>query len=353
MAKARAKTAQAKRCADGTYSLVIGGKVKKTGFASIPEVKGYLKGLGGFKAKNPKPARKHAATKRKRVVRKGSKVAWSTGRRKRPFLIENPKARKRAKRKNPITKTRVKEFDVAMNSKAHGWVIVDFGYGDRESAADAAKSYRAEEKRPTKVLMRSKLESPETSAAFLKLKGSAKNPKPDMQAAFDAGKRWITSGAADESGVANARVSAYGFSKWWNNLPPSMSQGKTQAKKAFMEGIAAGKRVERGYSKKNPPYRRYGSGEHRVIHRTTGPRHFGSLHHFEKEEDAKKFAKDAKGIYTGKRKTAKKNPKRKRNVPAAFRAAAKKAKAMSPAQRAAWAKKMQLARKRAAAKRKR
>jgi hypothetical protein len=43
---------------------------------------------------------------------------------------------------------------------------------------------------------------------------------------------------------------------------------------------------------------------------------------------------------------------RKRPIPAAFKAAAARAKAMTPAQRAAWAAKMQAARKRAAAKRK-
>lgn len=52
-----------------------------------------------------------------------------------------------------------------------------------------------------------------------------------------------------------------------------------------------------------------------------------------------------KALPTSRRKNSVKKTKAKRSIPAAFKAAAERAKAMTPAQRAAWAKKMQAARK--------
>lgn len=76
-----------------------------------------------------------------------------------------------------------------------------------------------------------------------------------LQDAFEAGKKWITSGAADNSGVATARLTKYGFAKWNNSLSPATSrdaraEGVTKAKleKAFREGVTAGKRT----TKRNP-----------------------------------------------------------------------------------------------------
>lgn len=74
----------------------------------------------------------------------------------------------------------------------------------------------------------------------------------DDYGAFNAGKQWIISGAAAESGVANARLSSYGFAKWWNSLPPSQNKNKTKHYQWFLEGVAAGKRL----SKKNPRKRK-------------------------------------------------------------------------------------------------
>lgn len=67
------------------------------------------------------------------------------------------------------------------------------------------------------------------------------------QDAFDAGKRWRTSGAYSDSGVANARVVRYGFLKWYNGHSPSVLKGqkKSELEKGFREGYAAGKRAER------------------------------------------------------------------------------------------------------------
>lgn len=73
------------------------------------------------------------------------------------------------------------------------------------------------------------------------------------QTAFDAGKNWRVSGAYNESGVATARVIAYGLTKWLNNFPPGTPpRGVTKAylEKSFREGYAAGKRIE---GKSNPP----------------------------------------------------------------------------------------------------
>ncbi len=177
---------------------------------------------------------------------------------------------------------------------------------------------------------------------------------------------------------------------------------------------------------KGKPYSQFGSGPYRVIARTTGARHHGTIYCFQSEAEARKFAADTGRIYAGTTRTkqnpeglrligragkgsavhvvefhgepigkvsitskghwkatdlagrnhgdmyvdhwaaakqlalglglGKKNPnkskaKSKRAIPAAFKAAAARAKAMTPAQRAAWAAKMQAARKRAAAKR--
>lgn len=70
---------------------------------------------------------------------------------------------------------------------------------------------------------------------------------PDLgQAAFDAGKDFRLSGAYSETGVANARVAGHGFSKWYyKNLPMGNARLKTKLKKNWMEGWAAGKRVEK------------------------------------------------------------------------------------------------------------
>jgi hypothetical protein len=67
------------------------------------------------------------------------------------------------------------------------------------------------------------------------------------QAAFDAAKEFRLSGAYSETGVANARVAKYGFTKWYNNLLPQTAKGhrKSTLLKAWMEGWAAGKRVEK------------------------------------------------------------------------------------------------------------
>lgn len=62
--------------------------------------------------------------------------------------------------------------------------------------------------------------------------------------AFSAGKEFRTSGAYNETGVANARVARYGFNKWLNNQPKSVVKAKTRLMKEFMEGWAAGKRIE-------------------------------------------------------------------------------------------------------------
>jgi hypothetical protein len=80
------------------------------------------------------------------------------------------------------------------------------------------------------------------------------NPSDLGQAAFDAGKQFRLSGAYSETGVANARVAGYGFSKWYNNLSPAESRGHRKAtlKKNWMEGWAAGKRVEKKQG--NPGY---------------------------------------------------------------------------------------------------
>jgi hypothetical protein len=67
---------------------------------------------------------------------------------------------------------------------------------------------------------------------------------PDLgQAAFDAGKDFRLSGAYHETGVANARVAGYGFNKWYPG--PTKGYRKATLKKNWMEGWAAGKRVEK------------------------------------------------------------------------------------------------------------
>ncbi len=79
------------------------------------------------------------------------------------------------------------------------------------------------------------------------------NPSSDLgQAAFDAGKDFRLSGAYSETGVANARVAKYGFTKWYNSLPlwgrgprPTRTYTKARLLKNWMEGWAAGKRVEK------------------------------------------------------------------------------------------------------------
>ena len=76
-----------------------------------------------------------------------------------------------------------------------------------------------------------------------------RNPSDLSQYAFDDAKDFRLSGAYDATGVANARVAKYGFNRWYNNLafgsggkrPPY----KARLLKAWMEGWAAGKRVER------------------------------------------------------------------------------------------------------------
>ncbi len=75
-----------------------------------------------------------------------------------------------------------------------------------------------------------------------------------LQQAFDAGKSWIMSPASEA--ISNANRTKYGFSKWWGSLHPTAHKRagvtKAQALKAFKEGVAAGKRVERAGRKKNP-----------------------------------------------------------------------------------------------------
>jgi hypothetical protein len=71
---------------------------------------------------------------------------------------------------------------------------------------------------------------------------------PDLgQAAFDAGKDFRLSGAYSETGGADAKVAKYGFNKWYNGHPPSHLKGhrKSALLKNWMEGWAAGKRVEK------------------------------------------------------------------------------------------------------------
>jgi hypothetical protein len=85
--------------------------------------------------------------------------------------------------------------------------------------------------------------------------GAMRNPmsKSDWgQQAFDAGKQYRISGDYYTSGVANARVVGYGFSKWFNDFPPGTPpRGVTRSylEKSFREGYAAGKRVE---GRRNP-----------------------------------------------------------------------------------------------------
>ena len=79
--------------------------------------------------------------------------------------------------------------------------------------------------------------------------GTVENPSDLSQSAFDAAKDFRLSGAYDATGVANAGVAKYGFNRWYNNLafgsggkrPPY----KARLLKAWMEGWAAGKRVEK------------------------------------------------------------------------------------------------------------
>jgi hypothetical protein len=80
------------------------------------------------------------------------------------------------------------------------------------------------------------------------------NPEDWPQAAFDAGKDWRLSGDYDTSGVADARIVKYGFSKWWNSftIPQTKGVKKASMERAFREGYAAGKRVEKKAEKGNP-----------------------------------------------------------------------------------------------------
>ena len=89
---------------------------------------------------------------------------------------------------------------------------------------------------------------------FEKTYKGAKNPSDLGQAAFDAAKDFRLSGAYSDTGVANARVAGYGFSKWYNNLSPAESKGyrKATLKRNWMEGWAAGKRVEKKQARGNP-----------------------------------------------------------------------------------------------------
>lgn len=84
-------------------------------------------------------------------------------------------------------------------------------------------------------------------------------------AAFDAGKKWITSGAYETAGVANARVHRYGFLRWSGRLSVGEERraGTTSARleKAFREGVAAGKWSMKNESTK----KRNGSDEIREL----------------------------------------------------------------------------------------
>ena len=78
---------------------------------------------------------------------------------------------------------------------------------------------------------------------------------PDLsQAAFDAAKQFRLSGAYSETGVANARVAKYGFSRWYNDHAKQELKGKRKATllKNWMEGWAASKRMEKAQS--NPHF---------------------------------------------------------------------------------------------------
>jgi hypothetical protein len=88
-------------------------------------------------------------------------------------------------------------------------------------------------------------ESEKKRAAFSTMR---RNPSGDLgQQAFNAAKDFRLSGAYSETGVANARVAKYGFTKWYNGLGPAEAKGKRKSTllKNWMEGWAAGKRVEK------------------------------------------------------------------------------------------------------------
>lgn len=119
-----------------------------------------------------------------------------------------------------------------------------------------------------------------------------------LQRAWDAGKKWRTSGDYHTSGVANARVVTYGFSKWmpWDQVPYSYRQyGVTKAKllKAFKEGYASGKRLE---SKRRNPSKvtyRYVGGEYVSSRKRPGSKKIVSL--------PRGYVKGADGVYRYKR----------------------------------------------------
>jgi hypothetical protein len=103
-------------------------------------------------------------------------------------------------------------------------------------------------------LLRSVGETPQTRDEQIgPMAREERNPSSDLgQQAFDAGKDFRLSGAYSETGVADTRVAKYGFNKWYNNLPlwgrgprPTRTHTKARLLKDWMEGWAAGKRVEK------------------------------------------------------------------------------------------------------------
>lgn len=104
-------------------------------------------------------------------------------------------------------------------------------------------------------------------------KGVRGNPTPEGFTPFDAGKDWAISFKDDASGVANASIVTYGFSKWMNNLRPSeykqMVKIKGRLLKEFREGYQAGKRVRGNptnkINKRYGPYTDYNEAQAKLL----------------------------------------------------------------------------------------
>jgi hypothetical protein len=142
---------------------------------------------------------------------------------------------------------------VQEQSSVSGWHTTSW-WSTREKAEQAARVEASTTTRAHRVMHK---DTGEVVATF-KGKGhtgplSGFYENPDLgQAAFDAAKDFRLSGAYHETGVANARVAKYGFTKWYNNIPPgprgarsTRGRLKTRLLKNWMEGWAAGKRVEK------------------------------------------------------------------------------------------------------------
>lgn len=97
---------------------------------------------------------------------------------------------------------------------------------------------------------------------------------------------------------------------WWSGHVVQ-AVGTAKAPRYLVEGqgyigwVSAGDiDLVGGGTKKNPPgkpYGEFGSGPFRVIVRTKGKRQVGTIYRFEKESDARKFAKSEGGIFAGSR----------------------------------------------------